>query len=127
MKARPYLYPFISNTPPIVPATESIITVTRTLPSYSRFIWTHTITAASDFGISAAGNIQIIDSIKGPVTNIPVSIFNFGGRPGRPFPLPEPYIFDKGSVITATIVIIQGDPVLTVAGIILCGFREQVE
>jgi hypothetical protein len=120
------MYPFISTTPPIVPATESIVTVTRTLPAYSKFIWLHTLLAAP-FGPLGPGNIQIIDSAKGPITSIPVSIFNFSGRVGRPYPLPEPYVFEQGSVITATIVIIQTDPPLEFAGIIMCGFREQVK
>lgn len=127
MKARPYMYPFISTTIPVVPATESVVTITRILPAYSKFVWTHTVLATPNVGVLNPGNIQIIDSVKGPITSVPVSIFNFAGPSGRPYPLPEPYVFEQGSVITATIVIIQADPPLSIAGIIMCGFREQVK
>lgn len=123
-KFRPYLYPFVSTTAPVVPQDFTIVSVTRQIPKRSKFIWTHSVQSIDSDALTAFVEIQLIDSITGPITSIPVSIGLIGGPPGRPFPLPEPFVFAGGSIITATIKILTNDPPPAFGGLVLCGMRE---
>lgn len=120
MNVRPYLYPLLIFN--FLGATGNYTAFVR-VPSNSRFIWTHTVNGSG----SIFGNIihvNLFDSAKGPVTNAPINIVNFTGQPGRPFPLPEAYVFSAGSVITATYINTSVPVASTTMGIVLCGMRE---
>ena len=117
MRNRPYMYPLTVTAPT---ASTTVTAVTR-IPAYSRFFWTHTIAE------NVTGLVILYDSIKGPIFNVPTPIDNVAGEALRPFPLPEIYVFEKGSVITATYNYVLLDSARTFNGIILCGFREIVD
>lgn len=121
---KPYLIPLVSTIIPVAPQAFTIFSVTRQIPRNSRFFWTHTVQSINSAALTGLVQVQIIDSVTGPVTTVPVSIELFGGPAGRPFPLPEPFIFQQGAIITATIKILTGDPLPTFGGVILGGIRE---
>lgn len=141
---QPYQYPLLVGAVPATGATQTVIkTATVTIPPNSKFVWLHTLNATLQ---SATGTtsvkIMLYDSIRGPLSNVPILITNMAGatfqtfasapRSIRPFPLPEAYIFNKGAVISATYTIVLtpvvdvNNPAFTSVGIILCGYREAI-
>lgn len=137
---RPFQYPLITGAIPAgVAQRTEVRTVTTTIPFNSKFVWTHTLNATID-GTANSGtvNLMLYDSKKGPISNVPTLVENISGttysiasvapRIIRPFPLPEAYLFDKGSVLTAAYTITVGasnggSPNYVSVGVILCGFR----
>lgn len=138
MMIRPFQYPLIVGA--VTSAVTATITRTAsiTIPYNSKFVWLHTLNATvKDNAGSSFVKAVIYDSVNGPICNVPTLVENMAGavyetfaaapRSIRPFPLPETYVFNAGSVLTATYTVRLapngGAPSYASVGIILCGFR----
>jgi len=137
-----YQYPLLVGAVPTTGEVQTVIkTSSFTIPPNSKFVWVHTLngTIQSAFG-TVSLRVQLYDSVHGALSNVPAEIENIAGaiykkflaapRSIRPFPLPETYIFNAGSTVTATYTVILtpngGDPSFASVGLILCGYRIPV-
>ena len=137
-----YQYPLLVGAVPSTGAPQTVIkTVSFTIPPNSKFVWIHTLNGTiQSAGGAVSLRVQLYDSVHGALSNVPTEIENIAGdiyktflvapRSIRPFPLPETYIFNAGSTVTATYTVILtpngGDPSFASVGLILCGYRIPV-